>query len=83
MTQAFHTESFPTKQVSGFTPMYHPGWDHAPQTHEAGGSGLAEADAVAWAMHSSDSEGLPPPMHPRQSILDHQGWEDVNNRLKG
>ena len=58
--------------------MYHSGWEHTPQAHEAGGSGWAEADAVAWAMHSSDSEGLPPLVQPRQSVL---GWEGVNTRL--
>ena len=60
--------------------MYHLGWEHTPQTHEARGSGRAEADAVAWAMHSSNSEGLPPPVQPRQSI---SGWEDVNTHLGG
>ena len=27
--------------------MYHPGWDHTPQTHEARGSGWAVASVVA------------------------------------
>ena len=66
-----------------FTPTYHPGWDHALQTHETGGSGWAEADNAAWTMNSSDSEGLPPPVHPQQSVSDRQGWEDVNTRLGG
>jgi hypothetical protein len=60
--QAFHKESFPTGQVPGLTPMYDPGWEHTSQTHKAGESGWEEGDATAWAMHSSDSEGLPPPV---------------------
>jgi len=63
--------------------MYHPGWDHTPRTHEAGGSRWAEDDAATWTMHSSDSGDLPQPVHPRQSISDHQVWEDVNTRLGG
>jgi len=60
--------------------MHHPGWEHIPQTHEAGGSRWAEDDAAALTLHSSDSEGLPPPIQARQTI---SGWEDVNNRLGG
>ena len=80
LRQASHPELFLIGQVPGFTPRYHPGWEHTPQTHEAGGSRWAEADTAAWAMLSSDSDGLPPPVQPRQSISE---WEDVNNRLGG
>ena len=80
---AFHAERFPTGQVPGFTPTYHPGWDHVSRPHEAGESGWQEADNVARTRHSSDSEGLPPPVHPRQSVSDHDELDGINTRLGG
>ena len=70
-------------QTPGFTPGYQLGWGHTPQPHEVGGSGWHEVDATAWTHHSSDSEGLPPPVHPRQSTSDHRELEGINNRLRG
>ena len=56
---------------------------HTPQPHEAGGLGWHEADGTTWMHHSSDSKGLPPPVHPRQSTLDHRELDDINTRLGG
>ena len=83
--QAYHVEWFPTGQIPRFTPMYHPGWDHTTQPHEARGSRQQVAHNAAWVRlaHSSDFEGLPPPVHPRQSVSDRHGWEDVNTQLGG
>ena len=61
---AFQTQWFPAMQMPRFTLGYQPGWGYTPQPHEDGGLGWHEADDVAWAHHSSDSEGLPPPVHP-------------------
>ena len=70
--------------MPGFTPGYQPSWGHAPQPHEAGGSGWHEADDAAWRhAHSSDSEGVPPPVQPRQSTLDCSELDDINTRLGG
>ena len=70
-------------QTPGFTPGYQPGWGHTPQPHDAGGSGWHKADDAAWAHHSSDSEGLPPPVHAQQSTSDHQELDGINTRLGG
>jgi hypothetical protein len=38
--QAFHPGSFSIGHVPGFTPIHHPGWKHAPQTHSSDSKGL-------------------------------------------
>jgi hypothetical protein len=60
----FHTEWFPAMQTPRLTPRYQLGWGHTLQPHEVGGSGWHEANDAAWVHHLSDSEGLPPPVHP-------------------
>jgi hypothetical protein len=59
----------PTGPAPGFTSKFKSGWDQPPQPHEAGGSGWQSADNTEWAWashwqhgHSSNSEGLPPPV---------------------
>ena len=72
--QAYHVEWFPTMQTPRFTHGYQPGSRHTPQAHEASVSGWQEANDPAWRYaHSSDSEGLPPLVHPRQLTSDHRG----------
>jgi hypothetical protein len=81
--QAFHMEWFPAMKMLGFTPRYLPGSGQTLPPHKADGSGWHEADDAAWAHHSSDSEGLPPLVHPRQSTLDRREVDGINTRLEG
>ena len=70
-------------QMPGLTPEYQLGWEHTLQPHEAGGLGWHEADDAAWVHHSSDSEGLPPLVHPRQSTSDRRELDGINTHLGG
>ena len=79
----------PTEQAPGFSPEYGSGWDRPPQPYEAGGSGWHEANSEEWAqprygwqsMYSSDSDGFPPPVRPRQSVSARHDLDDINMRL--
>ena len=86
MQQMYHAGWVPTGQAPGFTPGFQP-----PQPHEAGGPGLQSADSTEWAqarhkwqpVHSSDSNGLPPPIRTRRFITtrDRRELNDINHRL--
>jgi hypothetical protein len=36
---------------------------------------------MTWTHHSSDSEGIPPPVHPRQSTSDQRELDGINTCL--
>ena len=67
----FSATPYPT-----FTPNFQFGGMYAPRPDEAGGSGWQDP-------HSSDSEGMPPPVPPRHSSVDPNVLQGINNQLRG
>jgi hypothetical protein len=85
----YHAGWAPAGYVPGFIPGYNC-WDQPSQQHEAGGSGWQSMDSTEWELgrqwqpdHSSDSEGLPPPVMPRQSVSDSRELDTINTRIRG
>jgi len=76
------TEVHSSWETPGYTPGYDPRWETPQQEHTTGG-GWQTAKGSSWRHaahgHSSDSEGLPPPLHPHPT----HGIEALTNRVGG
>jgi hypothetical protein len=76
----------PAMHTSRFTSWYQPSCGYTLHPLEAGGPGWHEVRGFGWheqQAHSSNSKGLPPLVHPRQSTSDRRELGGINTSLGG